>query len=170
MTAPDASPSSRISPSPGTRRYSRSATWSASVILAASPSCCPAPHRLRCSRAGTRPASSALGLQGRDHGPFRYRDKGNLATIGRAAAVADIKGVHLSGFLAWGIWLFVHLWYLIGFQNRLLVLIRWSFSFATSGRGARLITNASTTDTWRDERELDGDLQHADSRKADPDA
>ena len=62
-----------------------------------------------------------------------------------AAAVADIKGVRLSGFLAWGIWLFVHLWYLIGFQNRLLVLIRWSFSFATRGRGARLITNASTT-------------------------
>ena len=82
-------------------------------------------------------------LRGRDHGPFRYRDKGELATIGRAAAVADIKGVQLSGFLAWGIWLFVHLWYLIGFQNRLLVLIRWSFSFATSGRGARLITNAS---------------------------
>jgi len=82
-------------------------------------------------------------LQGREHGPFRYHDKGELATIGRAAAVADIKGVRLSGFPAWGIWLFVHLWYLIGFQNRLLVLIRWSFSFATSGRGARLITNAS---------------------------
>jgi NADH:ubiquinone reductase (H+-translocating) len=88
-------------------------------------------------------------LRGREHAPFRYRDKGELATIGRAAAVADIKGVRLSGFLAWGIWLFVHLWYLIGFQNRLLVFIRWSFSFATRGRGARLITNASTTDTWR---------------------
>ena len=82
-------------------------------------------------------------LRGREQGPFRYRDKGELATIGRAAAVADIKGVRLSGFPAWGIWLFVHLWYLIGFQNRLLVLIRWSFSFATRGRGARLITNAS---------------------------
>ena len=90
-------------------------------------------------------------LQGREHGPFHYRDKGELATIGRAAAVADIKGVRLSGFLAWGIWLFVHLWYLIGFQNRLLVLIRWSFSFATRGRGARLITNVSTTDAGRAE-------------------
>jgi NADH dehydrogenase len=84
-------------------------------------------------------------LRGRDYGAFRYRDKGNLATIGRAAAVADIKGVRLSGFAAWATWLLVHLWYLIGFQNRLLVLIRWSFSFATHGRGARLITAASTT-------------------------
>jgi NADH dehydrogenase len=84
-------------------------------------------------------------LRGREHGAFRYRDKGNLATIGRAAAVADIKGIRLSGFLAWAAWLVVHLWYLIGFQNRLLVLIRWSFSFATHGRGARLITGASTT-------------------------
>jgi NADH dehydrogenase len=71
--------------------------------------------------------------------PFRYRDKGNLATIGRAAAVADVHGLRLSGFVAWLTWLFVHLWYLIGFQNRLLVLIRWTFSFITRGRGARLI-------------------------------
>jgi NADH dehydrogenase len=84
-------------------------------------------------------------LRGREHGAFRYRDKGNLATIGRAAAVADVKGFRLSGFLAWATWLVVHLWYLIGFQNRLLVLIRWSFSFVTHGRGARLITGASTT-------------------------
>jgi NADH dehydrogenase len=89
-------------------------------------------------------------LRGREHGAFRYRDKGNLATIGRGAAVADIKGVRLSGFLAWATWLFVHLWYLIGFQNRLLVLIRWSFSFATHGRGARLITDVSTTRERRD--------------------
>jgi NADH:quinone reductase (non-electrogenic) len=81
-------------------------------------------------------------LKGREHSAFRYRDKGNLATIGRAAAVADIKGIRLSGFLAWVTWLVVHLWYLIGFQNRLLVLIRWLFSFATHGRGARLITAA----------------------------
>ncbi|MGH2712644.1 MAG: NAD(P)/FAD-dependent oxidoreductase, partial [Thermoleophilaceae bacterium] len=89
-------------------------------------------------------------LRGREHGAFRYRDKGNLATIGRAAAVADIKGVRLSGFPAWATWLVVHLFYLIGFQNRLLVLIRWSFSFATHGRGARLITDASTTSERRD--------------------
>ena len=88
-------------------------------------------------------------LRGSQHAAFRYRDKGNLATIGRAAAVADVKGVRLSGFLAWAAWLVVHLWYLIGFQNRLLVLIRWSFSFATHGRGARLITGASSTSEQR---------------------
>jgi NADH:ubiquinone reductase (H+-translocating) len=99
-----------------------------------------------------RYAASVVGarLRGREYGAFRYRDKGNLATIGRAAAVADIKGVRLSGFPAWATWLLVHLWYLIGFQNRLLVLIRWSFSFATHGRGARLITGASTTSEQRD--------------------
>ena len=78
--------------------------------------------------------------------PFRYHDKGNLATIGRAAAVADIKGIKLSGFLAWTTWLLVHLFYLVGFQNRLLVLIRWSISFATRGRGARLITSSANAD------------------------
>jgi NADH dehydrogenase len=83
-------------------------------------------------------------LRGLPTPPFRYRDKGNLATIGRAAAVADIKGFRLSGFIAWSAWLLVHLWYLIGFQNRLLVLIRWAFSFATHGRGARLITEQGT--------------------------
>jgi NADH dehydrogenase len=78
-------------------------------------------------------------LDRREIGRFRYRDKGNLATIGRAAAVADVKGLRLSGFVAWLTWLFVHLWYLVGFQNRLLVLIRWIISFVTRGRGARLI-------------------------------
>jgi NADH dehydrogenase len=71
---------------------------------------------------------------------FHYRDKGNLATIGRARAVADLKGIHLSGWPAWVTWLLVHLWYLIGFQNRLLVLLQWAFSYLTHGRGARLIS------------------------------
>ena len=79
-------------------------------------------------------------LAGRKTPPFRYRDKGNLATIGRARAVADLNFVRFSGLVAWVAWLVVHLWYLIGFQNRLLVLIRWAFSFFTHGRGARLIT------------------------------
>jgi NADH:ubiquinone reductase (H+-translocating) len=85
-------------------------------------------------------------LQGRTPPPFRYVDKGNLATIGRAAAVADIKGFKLSGSLAWMTWLVVHLFYLVGFQNRLVVLIRWSISFATRGRGARLITDPADAD------------------------
>ena len=79
--------------------------------------------------------------------PFRYRDKGNLATIGRARAVADLHKVRLSGFAAWVTWLTVHLFYLIGFQNRLLVVIRWSISFFTRGRGARLITDPPATTT-----------------------
>jgi NADH dehydrogenase len=80
-------------------------------------------------------------LQGREAKPFHYIDKGNVATIGRARAVADIKGLRLSGFIAWWTWLGIHLFYLIGFQNRVLVLIRWSFSFLTHGRGARLIAH-----------------------------
>jgi NADH dehydrogenase len=83
-------------------------------------------------------------LRSKQTAAFRYRDKGNLATIGRAAAVADIKGLKLSGLIAWITWLVVHLWYLVGFQNRILVFIRWSFSFATHGRGARLITRVET--------------------------
>ena len=78
-------------------------------------------------------------LRGERPKPFRYLDKGNLATIGRLRAVADVKGLHLSGWFAWVTWLAIHLWYLIGFENRLLVLTRWAFSFATHGRGARLI-------------------------------
>ena len=85
-------------------------------------------------------------LRGRAHARFAYRDKGNLATIGRAAAVADIRGLKLSGFIAWITWVVVHLWYLVGFQNRLLVFIRWSFSFFTHGRGARLMTGEPVED------------------------
>jgi NADH:quinone reductase (non-electrogenic) len=78
-------------------------------------------------------------LRGRELEPFRYRDKGNVATIGRSRAVADVKGLKVSGFPAWVLWLLIHIWYLIGFQNRVLVLIRWSFSFFTRGRGGRVI-------------------------------
>ena len=78
-------------------------------------------------------------LEGRRIRPFRYVDKGNLATIGRGRAVGDLKGVHLSGLLAWLTWLLVHLFYLVGFQNRVLVLIRWTTSFVTRGRGSRII-------------------------------
>jgi len=80
-------------------------------------------------------------LAGRELGPFKYKDKGNLATIGRARAVADLPPrIRVGGFVAWVLWLAIHLFYLIGFQNRLLVLMRWAFSFLTHGRGTRLIT------------------------------
>jgi NADH:quinone reductase (non-electrogenic) len=77
--------------------------------------------------------------RGREHEPFRYRDKGNLATVGRSSAVADIKGLKVSGFPAWVLWLVIHIWYLIGFQNRIVVMIRWAISFVTHGRGGRVI-------------------------------
>jgi NADH dehydrogenase len=88
-----------------------------------------------------RYAARAIGerMNGRRPAPFRYRDKGNLATIGRAKAVADLHHVQLSGLPAWLAWLFVHLLYLIGLQNRLVVFVRWTFSFVTRAGGARLI-------------------------------
>ncbi|MGB9604814.1 MAG: hypothetical protein ACPL88_02895, partial [Bryobacteraceae bacterium] len=81
-----------------------------------------------------------LRLQGRQARPFRYRDKGVLATIGRRHAVAQFGRWHFRGTLAWLLWLFVHLAYLIGFQNRVLVLVQWAFHYFTYHRGARLIT------------------------------
>jgi len=71
--------------------------------------------------------------------PFHYRDKGNLATIGRARAVGEVKGVPFSGFVAWALWLGIHVVYLVGFQNRLIVLLRWAFAYFTRGRSARVI-------------------------------
>ena len=79
-------------------------------------------------------------LRGEKTPPFRYLDKGNLATIGRAAAVADFSWLRLSGVPAWLIWIFVHLLYIVQFQNRLLVLLQWAFLYITYGRSARLIT------------------------------
>ncbi len=72
--------------------------------------------------------------------PFRYTDLGSMATIGRAAAVANLRGLHVHGLLGWLIWLFVHLMALVKFQNRLLVLIQWAWSYFTRNRAARLIT------------------------------
>lgn len=74
---------------------------------------------------------------------FHYRDKGNLATIGRAAAVADLNWLRLSGLPAWLIWLFVHLMYIVEFKNRLLVLVQWAWLYITYDRAARLITGES---------------------------
>ncbi|HKS23251.1 MAG TPA: NAD(P)/FAD-dependent oxidoreductase [Thermoanaerobaculia bacterium] len=74
---------------------------------------------------------------------FHYRDKGSLATIGRAAAVAEVGRVHLSGFVAWMAWLCIHIFYLIGFRNRLLVLLQWAWAYVTFQRGARLITRSN---------------------------
>ena len=79
-------------------------------------------------------------LRGETIPPFRYRDRGNMATIGRAAAVADLGWVRFSGLIAWLLWLFIHLLYLARFENRLLVFLQWSWSYLTRNRSARLIT------------------------------
>ena len=79
-------------------------------------------------------------IRGEPTTPFRYRDKGTLATIGKAAAVADIAGLHLSGLVAWLMWLFVHIFFLIGFRNRFIVIVEWAWTYVRNDRGARLIT------------------------------
>jgi len=103
---------------------------------------------------GVAPAAMQMGrhvartiladLEGRPRSPFRYRDKGNLATIGRAAAVAEIGRLRLSGLPAWLVWVFVHILYLIGFRNRLVVMIQWAWAYLMYQRGVRLITGKTS--------------------------
>jgi len=87
----------------------------------------------------------AAELAGRPRSPFHYVDKGQMATIGRSRAVVKAPGLRLSGWLAWMAWLLIHIYYLSGFRNRLLVLIQWAWSYITFGRGARLIVEKG----WR---------------------
>jgi NADH dehydrogenase len=94
---------------------------------------------------GRQAASNLLrSLGGQERLPFRYHDKGMLATIGRGAAVAHIGSIRASGYLAWILWIFVHVFFLIGFRNRLVVMIQWAWSYITFDRGARLITEGLT--------------------------
>ena len=87
-------------------------------------------------------------LRGQPRRNFHYVNKGNLATIGRAAAVAEFGKVHISGFLAWLSWLFIHIFFLIGFRNRIIVMIQWAWSYFTYERGARLITGDQSLPGW----------------------
>src|SRR6185503_16450357 len=100
-------------------------------------------------------------LVGRSAGPFVYWDKGNLATIGRASAVCDLRGLELSGFVAWVTWLVIHLWYLVGFRNRVLVFVEWILSFLTHGREARLITGARASGWAAEAGALEADRKPA---------
>ena len=100
-------------------------------------------------------AKSIIGeTKGKPRQNFHYFDKGSLATIGRAAAVADFGRVHISGFFAWLSWLFVHIFFLIGFRNRILVMIQWAWSYFTYQRGARLITGDTTLPGWTGDAEF----------------
>jgi NADH:ubiquinone reductase (H+-translocating) len=97
---------------------------------------------------------------------FHYHDKGSLATIGRAAAVAQIGKLELSGYFAWLAWLFIHILFLIGFRNRLLVMIQWAWSYLTYERGARLITGSDDLPGWT-ESQARNDEKQIDDKKAD---
>jgi len=85
-------------------------------------------------------------LAGRTLPPFKYFNKGDMAVIGRAAAVANIFGIHVSGFIAWFIWLFIHLIYIVEFQSRIIVFIQWGFLYLSFNRSARLITGDISSD------------------------
>jgi NADH dehydrogenase len=82
--------------------------------------------------------------------PFHYFDKGDMAVIGRAAAVANVFGIHISGVLAWFMWLFIHLMYIVQFQSRVQVFVQWGFEYLTFSRGARLITGSAVDDSLVD--------------------
>lgn len=84
--------------------------------------------------------------------PFHYFNKGDMAVIGRAAAVANIFGLHISGLLAWLIWLFIHLIYIVEFQSRVMVFVQWGFEYLTFSRGARLITGSAASDVLEHRR------------------
>jgi NADH dehydrogenase len=90
----------------------------------------------------------ARDIAGQAREDFKYWDKGSLATIGRAAAVAQFGKLHISGFVAWLSWLFIHIFFLIGFRNRILVFIQWAWSYVTYERGARLITGSTELPGW----------------------
>jgi len=90
----------------------------------------------------------ARDLENQPRRSFHYHDKGSLATIGRAAAVAQFGKFELSGYFAWLAWLFIHILFLIGFRNRLLVMIQWAWSYLTYERGARLITGSDELEGW----------------------
>jgi len=107
-----------------------------------------APAAIQQGKATARNIARDLQQQPREN--FHYINKGNLATIGRAAAIAQFGKIHISGFIAWLSWLFVHIFFLIGFRNRLLVLIQWAWSYFTYERGARLITGDQTLPSWQE--------------------
>lgn len=90
-------------------------------------------------------------LAGQPRRNFHYVDKGSLATIGRAAAVAQFGKLHVSGFIAWLSWLFIHIFFLIGFRNRIIVFIQWAWSYFTYERGARLITGDTHLPGWTEQ-------------------
>ena len=110
---------------------------------AATTGSCPAWRPPRTRRGAPRRRTSSAAIRGDATEPFVYHDKGNLATIGRHRAVAEFGSLHVSGAFAWLLWLFVHILYLAGFRNRIVVAIEWGYAYFTFHRGARVITARS---------------------------
>ena len=102
-----------------------------------------APAAVQAGRHAARNVQRAL--LGKPLEPFRYRDKGSLATVGRAAAVAQFGRFRIAGFVAWWLWWVVHVFYLVGYRNRIAVMIGWAWQYFAFSRGARLITGKA----WR---------------------
>lgn len=100
-----------------------------------------APVAIQEGRHAAKNIARTLGARARE--PFRYKDKGIMATVGRASGIAQTRRLRLSGVIGWLTWLFIHILYLIGFRNRLLVMIQWAWAWFTFGRGARLITGTT---------------------------
>ncbi|HEY0565719.1 MAG TPA: NAD(P)/FAD-dependent oxidoreductase [Terriglobales bacterium] len=105
-----------------------------------------APVAIQMGKYAAKMIESDIG--GRKRAPFHYNDKGSLATIGRNKAVGTIYGRHLTGYPAWMAWLFIHIFFLIGFRNRLLVLLEWAWTYFAVQRGARLITGDTSLTGW----------------------
>ena len=99
---------------------------------------------------------------------FHYHDKGSLATIGRAAAIAQFGKFEISGYFAWLAWLFIHIFFLIGFRNRLIVMFQWAWSYLTYERGARLITGSNELPGWTQSQANQHPLQKEEARGAEP--
>ena len=99
---------------------------------------------------------------------FHYHDKGSLATIGRAAAIAQFGKFEISGYFAWLAWLFIHIFFLIGFRNRLIVMFQWAWSYLTYERGARLITGSNELPGWTQSQANQRPLQKEEARGAEP--
>ncbi|MGA9355531.1 MAG: NAD(P)/FAD-dependent oxidoreductase [Terriglobales bacterium] len=114
-------------------------------------------------------ALDLAGSSATTRGKFHYRDMGSLATIGRAAAVAQIAGLELSGYIAWLAWIFIHILFLIGFRNRIVVMVNWAWAYLTYERGARLITGRDDLPGWNDPpAQVDAQSSDPDRDQRDP--
>jgi NADH:ubiquinone reductase (H+-translocating) len=112
-------------------------------------------------------ANIARSVSGAPRVPFRYWDRGTMATIGRGAAIAEIGRLKLHGFIAWLAWIFIHIFFLIGFRNRIAVMLEWAWAYLSWQRGARLITGPIGADLAADESPLGDDEEHVPPERED---